>query len=77
LMSTTSPGSAAAPGPTMVPAATASTEDIYSNAGTNAALAPGAVSTTTGGGGLPHENRQPYSVVNYIIALQGVFPSQS
>lgn len=28
------------------------------------------------GGGQPHENRQPYLVVNFIIALQGVFPSQ-
>ena len=25
----------------------------------------------------PHENRQPYLVLNYIIALQGVFPSRS
>lgn len=26
------------------------------------------------GGGQPHENMQPYSVLNYIIALQGVYP---
>jgi microcystin-dependent protein len=29
------------------------------------------------GGGAPHENRQPYLAVTYIIALSGVFPSQS
>jgi len=29
------------------------------------------------GGSLPHENRQPYSVVNYIIALVGIFPPRS
>ena len=29
------------------------------------------------GGGEEHENRQPYLGLNYIIALQGIFPSQS
>ena len=29
------------------------------------------------GGGQPHENRQPYLGVNFIIALFGVFPSQT
>lgn len=28
------------------------------------------------GGNFPHENMQPYLVVNYIIALQGAFPSR-
>ena len=26
------------------------------------------------GGGQPHNNRQPYLTLNYIIALQGIFP---
>ena len=30
-----------------------------------------------GGGGAAHENRQPFLVVNFIIALQGVFPARS
>jgi microcystin-dependent protein len=39
------------------------------------ALTPsGTVSTL--GGGQPHENRQPLLVLNYCIALVGVFPSQ-
>lgn len=35
------------------------------------------VLTTTMGGSQPHNNIQPYIVVNYIIALQGIFPSQN
>jgi microcystin-dependent protein len=26
---------------------------------------------------LAHENRMPYTVLNFIIALQGIFPSQN
>jgi len=29
------------------------------------------------GGGLPHNNLMPYLVLNFCIALQGVFPSRS
>ena len=29
------------------------------------------------GGGQAHENRQPYLSLNYIIALQGIFPAQN
>jgi microcystin-dependent protein len=29
------------------------------------------------GGGLPHTNIQPVLAVNFIIALQGVFPSRN
>jgi len=29
------------------------------------------------GGSQPHENRSPYLVLNFIIALQGIFPSQN
>jgi microcystin-dependent protein len=28
------------------------------------------------GGGLPHNNLQPYLTLNYILALQGVFPAR-
>lgn len=28
-------------------------------------------------GGSPHDNLQPYLVVNFVIALQGIFPSRS
>jgi microcystin-dependent protein len=29
------------------------------------------------GGGQAHENRQPFLVMNYVIALQGIFPSRN
>ncbi|MFL6137941.1 MAG: phage tail protein [Frankiaceae bacterium] len=29
------------------------------------------------GGSQPHENRQPYLVLNYCIALEGIFPSRN
>jgi len=41
-------------------------------------LAPmnaGCISNT--GGSQAHENRQPYLVLNFIIALQGIFPSRN
>jgi microcystin-dependent protein len=31
----------------------------------------------TAGGSQPHDNMQPYLVLNFIIALQGIFPSQN
>lgn len=34
----------------------------------------GEIQITSTGGGQPHENRQPYQVISWIIALQGIFP---
>lgn len=41
----------------------------------NLVLKPDA--TAKNGTGTPHENRQPYLAVNFIIALQGTFPSRN
>jgi microcystin-dependent protein len=41
----------------------------------NATMAAGAIANA--GGSQPHENRQPYLGLNYIIALQGIFPSRN
>jgi microcystin-dependent protein len=41
----------------------------------NAPFSPMAISVT--GGGLPHENMQPYLALNYCIAVQGAFPSRN
>ena len=34
-------------------------------------------SVTNIGGSQPHENRQPFLVLNFVIALQGMFPSRN
>jgi len=40
------------------------------------ALAPDSVSPV-GGGDQPHTNMQPYLVLNFVIALAGIFPSRN
>ena len=39
------------------------------------AMNPGSIANQ--GGGQPHSNMQPYLVLNFIIALQGIFPSRN
>jgi microcystin-dependent protein len=51
----------------------------YHTGPANAEMNASAISTTVNnaGGGQNHENRQPYLAMNYIIALQGLFPSRN
>ena len=44
---------------------------------TNTTMSPNAVVVVPVGGSQAHENRQPYNTINYIIALQGTFPSRN
>ena len=48
---------------------------IYNNTGTQVPMAAGAIPAV--GGNQPHNNLQPYLVMNYIIALTGQYPSRS
>ncbi len=41
----------------------------------NASMRPG--NSTNAGGSQAHDNLQPFACVNFIIALEGVFPSRS
>jgi microcystin-dependent protein len=50
-------------------------QPAYAPAGTAAAMSASAVGTT--GGSQPHNNMPPYLTLNFVIALQGVFPSRS
>ena len=49
--------------------------NLYSNAQPNSGMNPACILPT--GGNQPHENMSPYLVLNFIIALQGIFPSQN
>ena len=58
------------------------TNAVWADAGVSgfASTADGAMhpsSVSSFGGGQAHDNMQPFQVVNYIIALQGLFPSRN
>src|SRR5215510_4256818 len=55
--------------------ATSTPQNIYGPAGNAVAFAPNAISNV--GGSQAHTNMQPYLVLNFSIALQGIFPSQT
>ncbi len=46
---------------------------VYAASSDGSALAP----TSAAGGNQAHENLQPYLALNFIIALQGIFPSRN
>jgi microcystin-dependent protein len=49
--------------------------DIYSTAAPNTSLAPNAI--LPAGSGAAHNNIQPYQVLNYCIAMRGIFPARN
>jgi len=53
----------------------ASNSGAYSSASPDSSMNPASISSA--GGNQPHTNMQPYLVLNFIIALQGIFPSQN
>lgn len=56
---------------------TSANAEYYAAAGsgTITPLSPNSIGPV--GGGLPHENRQPYLTMNYCIALSGIYPSRN
>lgn len=52
-----------------------SVANSFGNFGNSAAMNAGSISNV--GGSQPHTNQQPYLVLNFIIALQGIFPSRN
>jgi len=56
--------------------ATTEAADIYVG-NTMSVQAMSAAQIAPMGGGQAHENRQPFQVVNFCIALQGLFPSRN
>jgi microcystin-dependent protein len=77
------PQSVAAPGTTNSPAGAVwaqahlgrATDVIYAAAGATTSMAPAAIGAV--GANQPHNNMPPFLVINYIIALQGIFPARS
>jgi microcystin-dependent protein len=53
----------------------ASANQAYQPAPANTTLAPNSVANA--GGSQSHQNQQPYTVLNFCIALTGIFPSQN
>jgi microcystin-dependent protein len=49
-------------------------KDLY---GTSPDTTMNAGVVSQAGGGQPHPNLQPYLVINFVIALEGIFPSQN
>lgn len=62
-----------APGPTVTLARSQNATAYQSNTTQNL-VAMAQQTLAVAGGSLPHNNMQPYLVVNFCIALQGVFP---
>lgn len=48
--------------------------NAYTTAAPNTTLSPQSV--TSAGGNQPHNNMQPYLVMNYCIATEGIYPSR-
>jgi microcystin-dependent protein len=48
---------------------------LYQSGNPNVAMGPTGIGIT--GGGLPHNNMQPFLCLLFIIALQGIFPPRS
>jgi microcystin-dependent protein len=59
-----------------LPARNASATPSYGKTG-NATLASSAVVVSSAGGGQPHPIMPPFVCVNFIIALQGIFPARN
>jgi microcystin-dependent protein len=72
--STTPLGAVSMPGPTVALSRPAS-GNAYGATGTQVTMSPQALALT--GGSFPHNNLQPYLVLNYCIALQGIFPPRT
>jgi microcystin-dependent protein len=74
-MASTGPANTGDPAGALLGATTAS-NPIYAGApGTT--LTMGALAVGQAGPSQPHNNLQPYLVVSFIIALQGIFPARS
>lgn len=69
-------GAAASTPAANLPGATTAGQELYAPTGGD--LVPFAASAVApAGGGQPHDNMMPFQVINFIIAVEGVYPSQN
>jgi microcystin-dependent protein len=54
---------------------TAAAADFFAPDTTPMAISPASI--TSAGGNLPHNNMQPYLVMNYCIAMVGIYPARN
>jgi microcystin-dependent protein len=76
----TSPTTTGAAGPAVMPGALKAADGAFYTAPGQTGLSLVAMnqsSVSSQGGNLPHNNIQPSMGINYIIALQGLFPSRN
>lgn len=71
-------GNSASPA-SALPAGSSARDNQYSNAAASTQMAAGMVGVTIGiaGGSQPHNNMQPYLGMNYIICMEGIYPSRN
>jgi microcystin-dependent protein len=58
-------------------AASTTRDNLYTNAGANSPMAANTVTVGIAGGSQPHNNMQPYVGLNYLIAIEGIYPSRN
>ncbi len=63
------------PGPTVALSPVGSGASAYRQPGNRVAM--DSLAVVPAGGGAPHNNVQPYLALNFIIALEGIFPPRS
>jgi microcystin-dependent protein len=73
-MASTSAGNANSPQNNLV-AAAATGVTLYFDSPAKTAMGPNSIGFT--GGSQPHDNRQPYLALSFIISLFGIYPSQT
>lgn len=73
LKASSSPGKEVAAPPVVLAASPAGGGAHYGNSG----MAPIHEATGIAGGGEAHENRQPFLAIQYLICLEGIYPSRS
>lgn len=72
---TDEPGNQGKPGGAILGAETAAATDAYFTGSATTTMRSDAIGNT--GGSRPHNTMQPFLTMNYVIALEGVFPSRS